>query len=82
MSDFTDTQRLDWLAENRATVAFSDYVAQVATRDKGRATTYHRAPEIGPIEVVETLPVALRRSIDALMRRETCSLSAAGHHEA
>lgn len=70
MSEFTDTERLDWLAANKASLTFSDYVAQVSTRDKGRATTYHHVPTEGHAEV-EPIGVSARRSIDSMMRKDS-----------
>lgn len=39
-----DTARLDWLAENKASVNFSNFIVQVCVPNGPRAATYHQPP--------------------------------------
>lgn len=69
----TDTERLEWVAETRSNLAFSDYVATCTVPGGGRGTTYWHPPK-GHESEGDGLPSradAMRRSIDVMMKRRT-----------
>jgi hypothetical protein len=76
----TDTERLDWIASQKARIEFSDYLVQCITKDN-RAHTYHTTPimgKAGNTPDIYPIGVALRRSIDALMKSSPDSAN--GNH--
>lgn len=73
----TDAERLDWIASQRARIEFSDYLVQCITKDR-RAHTYYTTPvadKSGNTPDIYPINVALRRSIDALMKRSSETVS-------
>lgn len=68
VTEVTDTMRLDFIASNKAAIAFGAYIAQVIVKDV-YATRYHTDPKTK--EPMEERGVALRAAIDEAIGKVT-----------